>query len=203
MADVADRFAEALHRARSALAEDRPLTVALDGGSGSGKSTLAAAVAQPGWLVVIEGDDFYAGGSAATWDRRSAAEKVANGLDWRRQYPVLEAIRQGRRARWQPFDWSADDWDADEARLADTWLGCDPAPVVLLEGAYSARPELAPVLDLRVLLDTPPGVRKQRVVSRDGQDYAEDWFGRWDEAERHYFGTVMPPDAFDLVLSSC
>jgi uridine kinase len=203
MTSAIDLLGEAIGRARSAVTEDRPLTVALDGGSGSGKSTLAAAVAQPGWLVVIEGDDFYAGGSAATWDRRTAAEKVASGIDWRRQYPVLEALRQGRRAHWQPFDWTAADWDADGARLSDTWLSCDPAPVVLLDGAYSARPELAPVLDLRVLLDTPAALRKQRVVNRDGADYAEDWFGRWDEAERHYFGTVMPPEAFDVVLGGC
>lgn len=190
--------------AEGAARIDRPLIVALDGRSGAGKSTLAEALrsdppvpsADPPVpaLSVIDGDDFYAGGSPASWDAMSARRKVDHCIDWRRQRPILDRLRRGRSARWRPFD-----WEAFDGRLTDE-LECRPSPVVILEGAYSARPELADLLDLRVLLDTPGDVRRQRLLAREGQDHADDLFGRWAAAEELYFGSLMPPGAFDLVL---
>ena len=74
----------------------------------------------------------------------------------------------------------------------------EPTDIVILEGAYSARSELADLLDLRVLLHTDPDIRMSRLGAREGDAYRDDWFARWDEAEQHYFGSVMPQDAFDL-----
>jgi uridine kinase len=71
---------------------------------------------------------------------------------------------------------------------------------VILEGAYSARPELADLLQLRVLLDTPDAVRDARLRAREGDDYVDGWMARWADAEAHCFGHVMPRSAFDLVL---
>lgn len=190
------------------LGRHRPLIVALDGPSGGGKSTLAAAVADllpaaadgAPTVAVVDGDGFYGGGSPATWDRRDAAQKVDAVIDWRRQRPVLEALRAGREATWHPFDWDADDWDADEVPLLAEPARCAPADVVILEGAYSGRPELSDLVDLRVLLDVPTDVRRARLLARDGEDYHADWDARWREAEALYFGTIMPPERFDLVL---
>ncbi len=195
----------------------RPLIVALDGRSGTGKSTLASALrAAPPTVPttaaraltsglpvvsVIEGDDFYAGGSGPDWDAMTAAEKVGHCIDWRRQRPVIEDVRAGRTGSWRPFDWGATDWDAPEARLADVTRTCPPSAVVILEGVYSARPELAGALDLRVLLDVDDHERRRRLEAREGEAYADAWFARWTEAEERYFGLVMPPGAFDLVLS--
>jgi uridine kinase len=187
---------------------DRTVFVALDGRSGSGKSTVAAAVAEAMGLdaagrpnvTVIEGDEFYAGGSAATWDRRSPSEKVDGVIDWRRQRQVLEALRDQGVASWRSFDWESSDWDADEAPLSPESTSCQAAAVVLLEGAYSARPELADLFDLRVLLEVPREVRRSQLLGREGDEYRADWEQRWTEAEERYFGTIMTAETFDLVL---
>lgn len=173
-----------------------PLVVALDGRSGAGKSTLARFVADAVGAGVVDGDDFYAGGSGETWDAMTAVEKVAHVIDWRRQRPVLEALRRGEAASYQPYDW---DDDANDG-LAPHVVAVEPAPVVILDGVYSARPELADLLDLRVLLDTDDEVRRAQLLARQGDLYRAEWEARWAEAELHYFGTVMPPGAFDLVL---
>ncbi len=192
--DLSATLVAAITNAASGLA--RPLIVALDGRSGVGKSTLAAEVAEKlDDCVIVEGDEFYSGGTNEEWDLRSAEEKVARGIDWHRQRSVLEDLRRGESVRWFGFD-----WDAFDGRLATEATTTRPATVVILEGAYSARPELADLLDLRVLLDTPRVVRMQRLSERDGDTYRDDWFARWDEAEQFYFGSVMPPGAFDLVL---
>jgi uridine kinase len=190
---------------------ERPTScfVALDGRSGSGKSTLAASVArmldasQPGEpiVTVIDGDQFYAGGSAQRWDERSPRERASQVIDWRRQREVLQALRATGRAEWYPFDWDADDWDTDIVPLRREPLRCAITPVVVLEGAYSARPELHDLLDLRVLVDTPTDVRLRRLLEREGAEYRADWLGRWSAAEDHYFGTVMPRSRFDVVVT--
>lgn len=182
-----------------------PLVLGLDGRSGSGKSTLARTLAEllearGTTVTVIEGDDFYGGGSAATWDARDVAAKVAGVIDWRRQREVLHRLRDEGSAEWAPFDWYADDWDADEVPLVATPVRVRAADVVVLEGAYSCRPELHDLLDLRVLLDIPADVRRRQLLEREGETYRADWEARWSAAEAHYFGTIMPPAAFDLVV---
>jgi uridine kinase len=181
------------------IERDRPgsILVALDGRSAAGKSTLAAVVAPLVGAVVIDGDDFYSGGAAETWDAMSAAEKVSHCIDWRRQRPVLEKLATGVAAYWHPYD-----WEADDGSLAETPVVCQPAPVVILDGAYSARPELSDLFDLRVLLDAPAELRMAQLIEREGEDYREEWNARWDEAEQWYFGKVMPPESFDLVIQA-
>lgn len=172
-----------------------PTLVAIDGRSAAGKSTLAGEVAGPLEAVVIDGDDFYAGGTAEEWDAMSSAEKAAHCVDWRRQRPVLEALARGEEARWHPYD-----WETGDGRLLEQPTVCLPAQVVILEGVYSARPELADLIHLRVLYDAPAGLRHLRWVEREGEGYLDDWARRWSQAEGWYFSHVMTPDRFDLVL---
>lgn len=198
-----------LARLREAIdVGDEPVFVGIDGRSGAGKSTLAAAVSSgltrasgdADVVTVIDGDDFYAGGSARAWDARTPAEQAARVIDWRRQRGVLEQLRQRGVAEWYPFDWGAEDWDCDVVPLVREPTVARAVSVLILDGAYSCRPELHDLLDLRVLLDTPRDVRRQRLLDREGEAYRADWEARWSMAEEHYFTTVMPPACFDLVL---
>lgn len=185
-----------LHQELAGSAE--PLFVGLDGRSGAGKSTLAAAMrAEFGadTVSVIEGDQFYAGGSGNSWDVRSVEDKVANAMDWARQAAVLGSLRTTGKAAWHSFDWEAADWDSDDARLADETIEARSSPIVLLEGAYSCRPELHSRLDALVLLDPPRKVRRAQLLSREGDAYRAEWEDRWSEAEDHYFDHIMPADS--------
>lgn len=181
------------------LSRDRinPLIVAIDGRSGAGKSALAGALAAELGAAVIDGDDFYSGGTAGQWEAMIPAERAEHCIDWRRQRSVLEALAQGEEATWHPYD-----WETDDGRLSDRSCTCRPARVVILEGAYSARPELADLLDLRVMLDVPDEARKERLRRREGEHYRAEWEARWASAEEYYFKNVMPPEAFDLVIRS-
>jgi uridine kinase len=165
--------------------------VALDRRSGAGKSTLAREVGARTGALVIDGDDFYRGGD---WDAMGPAEMVHLVIDWRRQSAMLERLRRGEQVTWRPYD-----WDADDGRLAGSTAAV-PAPVVILDGAYSARPELADLFALRVLLDLARDARRERLLRREGACYRAEWEARWGEAEDLYFERLMPPEAFDLVL---
>ena len=168
-----------------------PLIVALDGRSGAGKSTLARVLADRLHAAVIEGDDFYAGGIGLRDDNPEL--RAAACIDWTRQRPVLDALRNGRDAIWRAFDWAAFD-----GRLCGQPTRIGPRPVVILEGVYAARPELADLIDLRAVVTVPEDIRMARLLAREGT--IGPWDRQWHEAEDFYFENVMAPQTFDVVL---
>lgn len=169
----------------------RPCVVALDGRSGAGKSTLAANIAEALGAVVLDSDDFFAGGVAVRSD--APQDRVRDCIDWKRQRPVLEALRAGREASYVAFD-----WDAFDGRLDTEPTIVEPRSVVLFAGVYTARPELSDLVDVRLLLQASEATRVARVLAREGGIGA--WERQWHEAEEWYFTHVVPQHAFDAIL---
>jgi uridine kinase len=140
-------------------------------------------------------DDFVplGGGEIDAWRRLSPRAKADRVIDWRRvRAEALLPLRSGVAARWHPFDWETMDGLAPEP------VTVQPAPIVILDGAYSARPELADLVSLSILVTLPDAVR--RLELREGDEVASEWQAIWDEAEEYYFGIVRPPEAFDVVI---
>lgn len=168
-----------------------PLVVAIDGHSGTGKSTLTEVLARRLSAAVIEGDDFYKGGTGIDGDPPKA--RAARCIDWRAQRLVLSALRQGQPAHYHAFDWDA----FDGSTCGDATI-IEPAPIILLEGVYSARPELRDLLDFSILVRIPAALRLARLSAREGAPGP--WELQWHEAEDWYFTNAAPVSAFDLVL---
>jgi len=181
---------------------NRPIVVALDGPSGSGKSSLARKLATRTRATVIPTDDFFAAElTAADWDARSAAERARDALDWRRlRQSALEPLRAGQPALWYPFDFAAGERPDGSYSMSTTAARREPAPVVIVEGAYCTRPELADLIDLAVLVDAPAAIRHERLAAREEPAFLEAWHRRWDDAEAFYFTHVRPAASFDLVV---
>lgn len=113
-------------------ARSKPILIALDGRSGVGKSTLAKSIAQDVSGVIVSGDDFFLGGSDSEWDTRRTEAKVADCIDWKRlRKEALEPLLAGNLAHWHPFDF------ASGVGLSKRVIQCDPASVIILDGAYS------------------------------------------------------------------
>jgi hypothetical protein len=64
----------------------------------------------------------------------------------------------------------------------------EPAPVIILEGAYSTSSALSDIVDLTVLVEAPAEERTARHNRREKTDDAE-WHDLWDEAEAITLGT--------------
>lgn len=188
----------AIEMIMDALPHRRPVAVALDGHSGAGKSCLATALALRAGGTVLEGDDFYqpALASLAPDDRNrmSAAEAADIVIDWRRlRSEALEPLARGEAARFRPYD-----WDARDGRLAEPRL-LRAGDVVVVDGVYSARSELADLVDLAVLVETDEATRADRLARRKADD--PDWAAFWERAEQHYFRFVRPPSSFDVRIA--
>ena len=185
-----------------------PFVVAVDGGSGSGKSTISARLTERLRATMsathVPGDDFFAAEiTDAGWEARTAAERARDGIDWRRiRIEVLEPLLAGQPARWHAFDFVAGLRSDGTYPMQAEFTERSPADIIVLDGAYSARPELADLIGLSVLVDVPLAERHRRLAAREPADFMQAWHARWDAAEQHYFTQVRPPTSFDLVVAN-
>jgi uridine kinase len=183
---------------------ERPLLVAIDGASGAGKSMLATLVAARVGAALVPADDFFSAQlTDADWDARNPAERAADALDWRRlRAEALVPLLAGRPARWYPFDFSAGPRPDGTYGFTTRAEVREPKPVVLVEGAYACRPELADLIEWSVLVDAPVEVRHRRLARRENPRFLAVWHARWDAAEQWYFSQIMRDSAFDRVVTN-
>jgi uridine kinase len=157
--------------------------VAIDGAGGSGKTSLAGEVTrQLEDCVVVHVDDFYRPMSDVERRRLDADGGYHRYFDWQRlQAQVLVPLSADRDAHYQAHDWASGDLGA--------WHEVVAGGLVIVEGVYSARPELAPAYDLTVFVDAPREVCLQRLAARGS---SAEWTPRWRAAEDHYLETTQP-----------
>ncbi len=184
--------------------KEPPILVALDGPSGSGKSTLAEMLTDALDAALVQSDDFFAADIPdPEWDTRSTEEKLRDVIDWRRlRREALEPLLNGKPAAWHPFDFVSGLRPDGTYGMSEEVVTREPAPVVVLDGAYSARPALSDLIDLAVLVDAPPEVRQARQAAREEADFLATWHRRWDPVEAYYFTEVRAPSSFDLVVNT-
>lgn len=168
--------------------------VVIDGRSGAGKSTLAEGLAERLDATLVEGDDFYAGGTLAQWQAMTPAQRAEHCFDWRRLRSVLQSLRTGMPAVYQPFDWAAFD-----GSLVDEPVVLVPQDIVVVDGVYSGRPELADLVDFAIMVEVPEQRRLSQLAEREGS-FDGPWNDMWSSGEDHYFDAVVTPDRFDLVI---
>lgn len=169
--------------------------VAIDGAGGSGKSTLAAAVAgRLDGSVVVHVDDFYRPMPDRERERLDAEQGYHRYFDWERlRDQVLIPLRDQDAdavVRYQSYDWAT-------GRLG-AWHEIAPGSLVIVEGVYAARPELARYYHFTVYVDTPRDTCLRRVRARG--ENPEEWIGRWRAAEDHYLRTTWPQTRAGLLV---
>lgn len=188
---LAESAAEVLTR-MPGPADGLPALVAIDGLGGAGKTCLAAAIsAARSDLQIVHGDDFY-GPERRDWRTWTPREGYQRYFDHRRLVAQLvQPLRRGEPGRFRRYDW-------DRNALAE-WVDVAAHGVVLVEGVYLLRPELRPLWDLTVYVETPRRTRAARQHSRGETDPG--WIERWMAAEDHYEQEHDPAGAADLVVT--
>jgi len=162
------------------------LVLAIDGHGGSGKTTIAAAVARATGAALVHTDDFFTDAIFAP----GAQRPMQSYYDWRRlRTQALGPLRARRCASFRRFDWEA-------GAGLDGTVTVGPAGLIVIEGVFSAAPQLSDQVDRAVFVDTPEPERLRRLRGRIA---AEEWDEDWLRAERTYFLT-RPPASFDLVV---
>ena len=174
--------------------------IAIDGPGGSGKTTLAAGVAEhlDSLEQVVHGDDFYRPMPAPARLLLSPHEGYDEYFDWQRlRDQVLIPLASGAAARYERYDWLTGQLAAEEPRLVPR------SGVVIVEGVYAARPELAGYYDLTAWVDTPREECMRRLYQRGHDHGPGKWNERWRAAEDHYIAATRPVTRLDLTVRGC
>jgi len=175
--------------------EGKRLFVAIDGGAGAGKSMLARGIHDHLKSVsILRTDDFFRPLNDYSNARLSAEKLYELYFPWERMRDeALMPLHRGETAKYQRYDWSTDS-------LLD-WVTIEPNEIVLIEGVYSSRPELRPMLDAIIFVEAPRAERLRRVLARDPNSLG-DWLTPWMSAEDWYLEHIRTRATADLILLS-
>lgn len=170
------------------------LLIGIDGCGGSGKSTLANKMrTECSNVSVVHMDDFYLPSSQIV---KVSPEKKPIGADydWKRVLnQVLEPISQNKEGFYQRYD-----WDKDE--LVE-WHTVPIGGIVIIEGVYSIRKELANKYDFTIWVDCPRETRLSRGLERDGEQARDMWEKNWMISEDIYVEEHRPDERADLIVN--
>ena len=163
-----------------------PLVIGLAGGTGSGKTTVATVIRQrvgadriayvPHDAYYLSLADFPSGdGSLVNWDHPAA-------LDTDLMINHIKALKSGRAIDLPVYDFTAYSRTERTARV-------EPQPIILVEGILLfAEPNLRPVFDVKIFVDTDADIRFIRRLQRDIAER-----GRTVESViQQYLATVRP-----------
>lgn len=171
-----------VHSQLAAHNDSEPLGILIDGPSGSGKSTLAnelvhrLAKLKP---ALVRMEDLYLG-----WDGLNTGIARAS-------LELLEPHGLGLPATFQSYDWQ-------RARLGYEKTVSEKR-MLILEGCGSfgaANPDDAYI---RIWVAADDDVRKERALSRGGENYAEHW-QMWDDQFAVYEQSFAPSTQASLVV---
>jgi uridine kinase len=159
--------------------------IAVVGGSGAGKGWFVERLCQVlgNHACHLELDDFYRDLSHLPLRERAAQNfDVPEAIDWDWALQVLRACRAGESATIPGYNF------ATHCRTAGR-INWAPRPVILVDGLWLLhRPEIRTLFALKIFLDTPAPLRRERRLARD---VAERGYDR--EAIEHQLRTAVVP----------
>ena len=162
---------------RPTLGETR--LVSIDGPAGSGKTTLAATIAELDPTAhVVHMDDLYDG-----W---TGLVNVTRQLS-----TLVRPLVVGKPGFYRRYDWH-------RAEFVET-VDVEPPPLLVLEGVGSGRAELGTLITVLVWVTAPRALRRERGLSRDGDDFAPQWDG-WMRQEDEHFASQRTAERADVLV---
>lgn len=176
---------------RSRRAHPRTL-VAIDGPCATGKSTLGARLSRLYGCPLFHTDDFFLPPERKTPERLA---QPGGNVDYERFFAqILSPFSHGEPVRYQPYRCHSGTLEA--ARIIP------PAPLAVVEGVYSLRPEFQPFYRVKCFLTAPWPVREARLLDRCGPAGLERFQTLWIPLEDHYFQSFSIANACDVHLET-
>lgn len=143
----------------------RPVTIAVAGGTGSGKTTISRAILErvgSDHIAYLAHDSYYRDlRDVPRIDRDTVNFDHPDALDTPLMAEHVRQLQDWRAVHIPVYDFTLD------ARTAET-IRVEPQPIILVEGILIlAEPELRPLFDVKIYVDTDADMRFIRRLKRD------------------------------------
>ena len=126
---------------------------------------------------LIHMDDFFLRPEQRTPERLA---QPGSNVDYERfTREVLSPLLANQPVSYRP-------WLCQQGCLGDE-ITVPPAPLTVVEGSYSLRPDLRDAYHLRIWAQTCPDVRRQRLLDRGGPECLNRFEQLWIPLEDRYF----------------
>lgn len=76
----------------------------------------------------------------------------------------------------------------------------EPSPLTVVEGCYALRPDLRDAYQLRIWVEAPWPVRRQRLLERCGEMGLRQFEARWIPLENRYFSACQVKECCHLAF---
>ncbi|HFK1457507.1 TPA: uridine kinase [Bacillus cereus] len=173
--------------------EQSLLIIGIDGCGGAGKSTLANKIKSNfSTVTIVHMDDFYLP-SAKIVNEHPTNKSIGADFDWKRLLQeVLDPISNGIEGCYKRYDWETDSLAESHTVSANG--------IVIIEGVYATRQELAGMYDLKIWVNCPRETRIKRGIARDGEAARDMWENNWMIAEDMYVEIHKPHEFADFII---
>ncbi|WP_249709467.1 uridine kinase [Bacillus cereus] len=173
--------------------EQSLLIIGIDGCGGAGKSTLANKIKSDfSTVTIVHMDDFYLP-SAKIVNEHPTNKSIGADFDWKRLLQeVLDPISNGIEGCYKRYDWETDSLAESHTVSANG--------IVIIEGVYATRQELAGMYDLKIWVNCPRETRIKRGIARDGEAARDMWENNWMVAEDMYVEIHKPHEFADFII---
>lgn len=198
-------FMDVAARVLSTVPSDRRAMIGIDGVDGSGKSTFAAALAHcfpDREVIVIHVDDFL--NPSAIRHRQGMNSPDGFWLDTYNYdaftRDVIRPLRAGGDGRYRSSSYDP----RSDAMVQPARMGAGDDAVIIVEGMFLHRPELADAWDLSLFLDVPFAETARRMAMRDGShsDPEHVSMRRYVAGQRLYFDACKPWTSATIVVDN-
>ena len=140
--------------------------VAIDGLPVSGKSTLADRLEAELGATIVYLDDFVR--PEAEWRGKVGPAFPFPYIRYDEFSQAVMALAQGQTARYRRYDWAA-------GQLADAVTEISPDGLVVVEGVSTLNPDLAPLYDLRLWVESDAATTLEASLARGVGDWEREW----------------------------
>ncbi len=166
--------------------------IAIDGCCASGKTTLAQKIAEEIGAQVIHTDDFFLPFELRTAERY---DLPGGNIHFERFVEeVINGIKRGKPFEYRIFNCKIGGYDGVKS--------IDPSKPIIIEGAYSLRPEFADAYDYKIFMTVDKEIQLDRILTRNGSEALEIFKLKWIPLENRYFEFFGIEKQCDIVIKT-
>ena len=198
---IFEKILDAIHEKKQ---KDKPFVIGINGIDGAGKTTFAEAFVTylknknlPTQLIQL--DDFH-NPKAIRYDGNDQPDNYyhksfnINLVIEKLLTPIQD--KHVVSLKLKTLDWRTDKYDTERK------YNIKPNTIVIFEGVFLFRKELAPYIDLKVFLDIPFKESKQRAIVRDPDADLKKYDVKYLPAQAKYLKEYPPAKVADIVIDN-